>query len=116
MLAFFASPRLRGRDEQRERARPMTSLNCVSVIGAGAWGTALALVAARAGRDVTLHARDAAHATRIASRRENPRLPGAPLPASIAVTNELAPAARADIMLIATPAQHLRGAVNELAP
>jgi glycerol-3-phosphate dehydrogenase (NAD(P)+) len=94
----------------------MFSLNSVAVIGAGAWGTALALVAARAGRDVTLHVRDAAHDARIASRRENPRLPGAPLPASIAVTNDLALAARADIILIATPAQHLRGAINGLAP
>ena len=40
----------------------MASFQSVSVIGAGAWGTALALVAARAGRDVTLYARDAAHA------------------------------------------------------
>ena len=94
----------------------MTSLNSIAVIGAGAWGTALALVAARAGRDVTLYARDAAHAARIAARRENPRLPGAQLPASIAVTSDLAPAGRADIILIATPAQHLRGAVNALAP
>jgi glycerol-3-phosphate dehydrogenase (NAD(P)+) len=94
----------------------MTSLNSIAVIGAGAWGTALALVAARAGRDVTLYARDAAHAARIAARRENPRLPGAQLPASIAVTSDLALAARADIILIATPAQHLRGAVNALAP
>jgi len=94
----------------------MSSLNSIAVIGAGAWGTALALVGARAGRDVTLYARDAAHAARIAARRENPRLPGAQLPASIAVTSDLAPAGRADIILIATPAQHLRGAVNALAP
>ncbi|MFX7678651.1 3-hydroxyacyl-CoA dehydrogenase NAD-binding domain-containing protein, partial [Acinetobacter baumannii] len=36
----------------------------VSVIGAGAWGTALAEVAARAGRKVTLYARNAGHAAR----------------------------------------------------
>jgi len=94
----------------------MASFQSVSVIGAGAWGTALAAVAARAGRDVTFYARDAAHAARIASARENPRLPGAKLPAAIAVTNDLALAGRADIVLVATPAQHLRGAVNALAP
>ena len=94
----------------------MASFQSVSVIGAGAWGTALAAVAARAGRDVTLYARDAAHAARIASARENPRLPGAKLPAAIAVTNDLALTGRADIVLVATPAQHLRGAVNALAP
>jgi glycerol-3-phosphate dehydrogenase (NAD(P)+) len=94
----------------------MASFQSVSIIGAGAWGTALATVAARAGRDVTLYARDAAHAARIESARENPRLPGITLAARIAITNDLALAARADIILIATPAQHLRGAANNLAP
>jgi glycerol-3-phosphate dehydrogenase (NAD(P)+) len=88
----------------------------VAVIGAGAWGTALAAVAARAGRDVTLYARDAAHAAHIESARENPRLPGIVLAPHIAVTNDLAAAARADALMIATPAQHLRGAVTQLAP
>jgi glycerol-3-phosphate dehydrogenase (NAD(P)+) len=94
----------------------MASLNTFTVIGAGAWGTALAMVAARAGRAVALYARDADHAARIAAQRENPRLPGVALAADIAVTNDLASAARADIVLVATPAQHLRGAVNALAP
>jgi glycerol-3-phosphate dehydrogenase (NAD(P)+) len=94
----------------------MASLDTFTVIGAGAWGTALAMVAARAGRAVALYARDADHAARIAAQRENPRLPGVALAADIAVTNDLASAARADIVLVATPAQHLRGAVNALAP
>jgi glycerol-3-phosphate dehydrogenase (NAD(P)+) len=94
----------------------MSSLQSVSIIGAGAWGTALATVAARAGRDVTLCARDAAHAARIAAARENPRLPGIKLATNIKVTNDLALAGHADIVLIATPAQHLRGAANALAP
>jgi glycerol-3-phosphate dehydrogenase (NAD(P)+) len=94
----------------------MASLQSVSIIGAGAWGTALATVAARAGRDVTLYARDAAHAAHIAAARENPRLPGIKLATNIKVTNDLALAGRADIVLIATPAQHLRGAANTLAP
>jgi len=93
----------------------VASFNSVGVIGAGAWGTALAGVAARAGRSVTLYARDAGHAGRIASTRENPKLPGVKLAADIAVTHDLAAASRADIMLVATPAQHLRAAVNVLA-
>lgn len=93
----------------------MTAFQSVAVIGAGAWGTALATVAARAGRNVTLWARNAEHATRIGSTRDNPRLPGVRLAPEIVVTNELALAARADMLLIATPAQHLRGAVNMLA-
>jgi glycerol-3-phosphate dehydrogenase (NAD(P)+) len=93
----------------------MTAFQSVAVIGAGAWGTALAMVAARAGRSVTLWARNAEHAARIASTRDNPRLPGVRLAQEIFVTSELALAARADMLLIATPAQHLRGAVNMLA-
>ncbi|WFU81482.1 NAD(P)-dependent glycerol-3-phosphate dehydrogenase [Bradyrhizobium sp. CIAT3101] len=93
----------------------MTAFQSVAVIGAGAWGTALAAVAARAGRNVTLWARNAEHAARIASTRNNPRLPGVRLAPEIVVTSELALAARADMLLIATPAQHLRGAVNMLA-
>jgi glycerol-3-phosphate dehydrogenase (NAD(P)+) len=94
----------------------MPAFQTVSIIGAGAWGTALATVAARAGRDVTLYARDAAHAARIAAARENPRLPGIALATGINVTNDVTLAGRADIVLIATPAQHLRGAANALAP
>jgi glycerol-3-phosphate dehydrogenase (NAD(P)+) len=94
----------------------MAAYNSVAIIGAGAWGTALAGVAARAGRVVTLCARDPAHAAHIAAARENPKLPGVPLAENIAVTSELACAARADIILVATPAQHLRGAVSRLAP
>jgi glycerol-3-phosphate dehydrogenase (NAD(P)+) len=88
----------------------------IAVIGAGAWGTALASVAARAGRAVTLYARDAAHAVHIEAARENPRLPGISLTPGITVSNDLTAAARAQIVLIATPAQHLRGAVTQLAP
>jgi glycerol-3-phosphate dehydrogenase (NAD(P)+) len=93
----------------------MTVFQSVAVIGAGAWGTALATVAARAGRNVTLWARDAGHATRIASTRDNPRLPGVRLAPEIVVTSELSLAAHADMLLIATPAQHLRGAANMVA-
>ena len=86
------------------------------MIGAGAWGTALAAVAARAGREVVLYARNAASAAQIAATRANPKLSGARLDAGIAVTGDIAQAARADIILIATPAQHLRAAVAALAP
>jgi glycerol-3-phosphate dehydrogenase (NAD(P)+) len=94
----------------------MPLFNSVAVIGAGAWGTALSAVAARAGREVTLYARDAAGAARIAATRENPKLPGVRLDPGIGVTGDIALAARADIVLIATPAQQLREAVKVLAP
>jgi len=94
----------------------MRSFNSVAVIGAGAWGTALAGVAARAGRDVILYARDAASAARIAATRESPKLSAVRLAANINVTGDIVVAARADIILIATPAQNLRAAVAALAP
>jgi glycerol-3-phosphate dehydrogenase (NAD(P)+) len=94
----------------------MASFNSVAVIGAGAWGTALAGVAARAGRDVVLYARNAASAAEIATTRANPKLPGVKLDASVEVTHDIALAADADIILIATPAQNLREAATALAP
>src|SRR4029077_18825715 len=94
----------------------MSSFQSVGVIGAGAWGTALAGVAARAGRDVVLYARSSATATEIAATRSNPKLPGAKLEASVRVTDDIAVAAAAHIVLIATPAQNLREAVAAVAP
>lgn len=94
----------------------MSSFNTVTVIGAGAWGTALAGVAARAGRDVLLFARQPTRAVEIAATRVNPKLAGVRLDASVGITSNIALAARADIILIATPAQNLREAVTALAP
>src|SRR5271155_4445603 len=94
----------------------MTSFNSIAVIGAGAWGTALAGVAARAGRTVILCARSAETAKAIADARSNPKLPGITLHASIEVTDDVARAAAAYAILIATPAQNLRAATAALAP
>jgi glycerol-3-phosphate dehydrogenase (NAD(P)+) len=94
----------------------MPSYQSVAVIGAGAWGTALAGVAARAGRDVVLYARSAEGAAAIAATRTNPKLSSVRLDESVGVTHDIALAARADIILIATPAQNLREAVTRLSP
>jgi glycerol-3-phosphate dehydrogenase (NAD(P)+) len=94
----------------------MPSFKSVAVIGAGAWGTALAAVAARAGRDVVLYARSAERAAQIAATRSNPKLSGARLDTSVTVTNDIALAGRTDIILIATPAQNLREAVTAISP
>jgi glycerol-3-phosphate dehydrogenase (NAD(P)+) len=94
----------------------MTSFNSVAVIGAGAWGTALAGVAARAGCEVILCARNSVNAAEIAATRSNPKLYGVRLDASIAVTHDIAVAAAADIILMAVPAQNLREATATLAP
>src|ERR1700719_3635752 len=89
------------------RSTAMPSFKTVAVIGAGVWGTALPGVAARAGRDVVLYARSSATATEIAATRSNPKLPGVKLEAGVKVTEDIAVAAAADIVLIATPAQNL---------
>ena len=79
-------------------------------MGAGAWGTALAQTLARAGLSVTLWAHEEATARDIDERRENPVfLRDVPLDASIRATARLAEAvADKDLLVWATPAQHLR--------
>jgi glycerol-3-phosphate dehydrogenase (NAD(P)+) len=94
----------------------MASFNSVAVIGAGAYGTALASAATRAGRKVILYARSAESAAQIRATRQNPKLPGISLDTSIDITAGIAEAACADIILLATPAQHLREAATALAP
>ena len=88
-------------------------MNSVAVIGAGAWGTALARQAHLAGRAVTLWARDPARAAEIAATRESPRLPGVALPPDIVVTATLQ---SADLVLLAVPMQHLRAVASALPP
>jgi len=89
-------------------------MNNVVVIGAGAWGTALAMQAARAGARTTLWARDPGKAAHIAASMANPRLPNINLSADIAVTHQLP--ARADAWLLAVPMQHLRAMSAQLPP
>jgi glycerol-3-phosphate dehydrogenase (NAD(P)+) len=86
-------------------------MNKIAVIGAGAWGTALAVLFAREGKDVTLWARDKAKAAAMAVTRENPRLPGVKLPDNLAVTHAMQDA---DVLLMAVPMQHLRGILPAL--
>lgn len=84
----------------------------VSVLGAGAFGTALAIAIARAGTPVTLWAREVGD---MAARRENTRrLPGHALPDGVTVTGDL-DAALADIILLAVPMQTLAGFLTEHA-
>jgi len=87
------------------------------VIGAGAWGTALAQVCARAGLAVTLQAREAEVVASITSACENSLfLPGISLEPQIAATAEMAGLAGCDLVLAVPPAQHLRSALKALAP
>ncbi|MFQ5971975.1 MAG: NAD(P)H-dependent glycerol-3-phosphate dehydrogenase [Alphaproteobacteria bacterium] len=89
----------------------------VCIIGAGAWGTALAIVLRRAGRDVIMRARDAQVAAAIGERHENPLyLPDVHLDPAIEATTGLRRVAEADAVLLVTPAQAVRETMGELAP
>jgi glycerol-3-phosphate dehydrogenase (NAD(P)+) len=94
----------------------MASYNSIAVLGGGAWGTALAQTAARAGREVTLWEHDATNAQQLQSARESLYLPGVTLEPAVKVTRDLAEAARADAILLVVPAQVLRQVVTSLAP
>jgi len=92
------------------------AIQSVSVIGGGAYGTALACAALRAGRDVLLYARSRESAAQMQATRKNTKLPGVSLDADIKITSDLSLAAGADIILLTTPAQSLRDAATALAP
>lgn len=81
----------------------------VSVIGAGAWGTALALIATRGGCRSTLYARRPELAAMLQkTRRNSDYLPEIDLPQEMAITADFATALQADAVLYAQPAQHFR--------
>lgn len=82
----------------------------IAVIGAGAFGTALAVALARNGQKVTLWARDPTQVAAIATSRLNTaRLPGVKLPENVTVTAEIEHVASASGILLSLPMQSLRG-------
>ncbi len=91
------------------------SFERIAVVGAGAWGTALANCTARAGREVTLWARDPAAVADMMATRVSPRLPGVRLDERIAATGAIADLANAQAVLLVVPAQDLRAAASGLA-
>ncbi|WP_454916137.1 NAD(P)H-dependent glycerol-3-phosphate dehydrogenase [Xanthobacter sediminis] len=95
----------------------MTAFATIGVVGAGAWGTALANAAARAGRSVRLYARDPLQVADMLVRRRNRRaLPDIALDRRVTPTADLAQAAASDAILLVVPAQACRAASRELAP
>jgi glycerol-3-phosphate dehydrogenase (NAD(P)+) len=89
----------------------------IAIVGAGAWGTALAQTAARAGREVVVLARDPAVVAAIAQRHANPRyLPEVALDPAIRASTDPGELAAADAVLLAVPAQTVRAVCRTLAP
>jgi len=95
----------------------------ITLIGAGAWGTAMALAAARqtGGHAVTLHARDAAQADALRTDKQNARyLPGVDLPDSIEISSAtlaslLSTSPNCELWVIATPMAGLRAALTAMS-
>ena len=95
----------------------MSGYRTIGVIGAGAWGTALAQTCARAGLEVRLWAREPEAAEAVNATHRNPLfLPDIDLDPAIVATTDLAGMASADILLAVVPAQHLRSTLVGLAP
>src|ERR1700712_3713101 len=89
-------------------------LSHIAVLGAGAWGTALALAALAAGRKTTLWVREDDVLADVKAGRGNRFLPGVTLPQDLAVTGDLAEAATADALLLVVPAQVLHSFADTL--
>lgn len=94
----------------------MNSGQRIGVIGAGAWGTALANLASRAGHRVALYDGDPVVTAAIQDTRVNPRLPDIKIHCDIAIAGSLAEAADADLLLLVVPTQASRAAADALAP
>jgi len=89
----------------------------VGIVGAGAWGSALAITSRRAGRDVLIWAHEPETLTDINQRHRNDvYLPGIKFDAAIEATARLNEVANCDVLLMATPAQYLREVAGALAP
>jgi glycerol-3-phosphate dehydrogenase (NAD(P)+) len=88
----------------------------IGVIGAGAWGTALACIAARNGHGVHLWSRDAERAACLNSSGTHPRLPGVTLPPSVIATARREDLAISKVILLATPAQAVRQTLQYFSP
>ncbi len=106
--------RLRGvyaTEKRREKVKK------IGIIGAGAWGTALATVAQKAGREVVIWARDAEVVAAINEFGENKTLlPGVALSPDIRAVSNLADVASTDALLLCVPSQAVRGVSADLAP
>lgn len=99
------------------RLKTADSFASVGIIGAGAWGTALAQVAARAGHEVRLQAREPEVVEAINTDRANPPyLPGVTLEPGVQATAELSDLKGCELLLAVPPAQHMRATLTALRP
>src|SRR6478672_7215901 len=99
----------------RARSRPSPGARRAIVIGAGSFGTALAVLLDRAGLRTTLQTRTTEQSLTLEQERENrDYLPGVPLPASLRIESASAGVARADYVFLAVPSRALGEAIDTL--
>ncbi|HEU4709937.1 MAG TPA: NAD(P)H-dependent glycerol-3-phosphate dehydrogenase [Pyrinomonadaceae bacterium] len=89
----------------------------IAIVGAGSWGTALAVIAARAGHSVTLWSRDPDLANSINQERTNSRyLQSVPIPDRVTATSEFEALEKASLVLLATPSHSIRQLLTQFPP
>ena len=88
----------------------------ISVLGSGAWGTALAVSLARGGHETLLWSRREEAAAAMSAAGENPRLPGVPLPSALLCTADLERVRGSDLTVFACPSSSVRSLATEAAP
>jgi glycerol-3-phosphate dehydrogenase (NAD(P)+) len=91
------------------------SIQRTAIVGAGGWGTALAILWAKRGNDVILWGNDTGRAAKLRETRENTDyLPGVKIPDSVRVTSEIGDCAAADLIVFVTPSMALRSVAVRL--
>lgn len=88
----------------------------ITVMGSGAWGTALALVLVDNGHEVTLWTYQAQQAEEMRTQRINRRLKGIPLPLELDISDTLATIPQSDMIVMATPSFAIRDTAKKIAP
>ncbi len=88
----------------------------VTVLGSGGWGTALALLLLENGHQVTLWSYLEEESQRIQEKRENPVLPGVPLPGELELTSHMECVKGCGVVVIATPSFAVRTTATQAAP
>ena len=103
----------------RNRAafQPEMNLKRTAILGAGSWGTALAVLWSKRGNEITLWGHNEERAARLQASRESAEyLPGVRLPPAITVTSDLADCAGADLIVVVTPSVAVRAIAENLRP
>ena len=88
----------------------------ITVLGSGAWGTALAMLLSDNQHAVTLWSHNTEKAQQLTQTRENPLLPGVTIPASIHITSDLTCLQEAQLVVFAVPSFALRETAKKAAP